>query len=180
MHPSDYPTKFNLQQARLGLSLARRGHNLLDKKHKALLAHMRAAQETARRLRAESAKNVGLAYEALAKAHLDMGRDEVTKYRRPLNGGDGLPFPLAGTAASLDEAYLTWQAAKGILKKLAEAEAVLRRLLVSIRKTQKRAAALGNVIIPVYETRIRYIQAQLEERDRDELARLKAARRFKK
>jgi len=41
------------------------------------------------------------------------------------------------------------------------------------KKTQKLLNALENVIIPQYQQRIKFILATLEERDREEFARLK-------
>ncbi|MCL2203911.1 MAG: V-type ATP synthase subunit D [Defluviitaleaceae bacterium] len=170
MNPSDYPTKYNLLQARQGLKLARQGYDLLDKKRQVLLAELRAAKARLHAVKAETSQAVGQAYEALAQAHLEMGRDAVHALRNQAH------FPLAGTTASLDAAFFTWQRAKKWLVQLADAENSIYRLTQNIRKARKRAAALGNITIPTYETRIKYIQSQLEERSRDELARLKSTR----
>ena len=54
------------------------------------------------------------------------------------------------------------------------------RLAGSIRKTQKRANALKNITIPVYETLVADITNALEEKDREEFTRLKVIKKGKK
>jgi V/A-type H+-transporting ATPase subunit D len=100
-------------------------------------------------------------------AQRDMGAEGVERYRHMAE------YPLAGTTASLDAAFFTWQAAKEALRQWAEAEGALRRLAQAMQKARKRAAALGNVTIPAYEVRIKRIQSQLEERERDEQIRIR-------
>ncbi|MCL2500476.1 MAG: V-type ATP synthase subunit D [Defluviitaleaceae bacterium] len=170
MNPSDYPTKYNLLQAKQSLRLAMQGYDLMDKKRRILLTELRAAKKNFDAICAEADFAVHKAYEALEEVHLEMGRDAVERIRHEPR------YSLAGTTASLDEAFLTWQRAKKTLVILFGALERIHYLTQGIRKAQKKAAALGNVTIPTYEARIRYIQSQLEERTRDELARLKAVK----
>jgi V/A-type H+-transporting ATPase subunit D len=53
------------------------------------------------------------------------------------------------------------------------------RLAMSIKKTQRRANALKNIIIPKYEELTRDISQILEERERDEFTRLKVIKKRK-
>jgi V/A-type H+-transporting ATPase subunit D len=52
-------------------------------------------------------------------------------------------------------------------------------LAVAIKKTQSRANALKNIIIPGYEGSIRFITDALNEKEREEFSRLKVIKRNK-
>jgi len=56
---------------------------------------------------------------------------------------------------------------------LAETENSVYRLANAIRKAQKRANALQNVVIPEFEENIKYITEALEEKEREEFTRQK-------
>ena len=56
---------------------------------------------------------------------------------------------------------------------LAEVENSIYRLTNSIRKTQTRANALQNIVIPRYENTVKYISGSLEEKEREEFSRQK-------
>jgi V/A-type H+-transporting ATPase subunit D len=60
-----------------------------------------------------------------------------------------------------------------MLVELAELENSVYRLAVAIRKTQSRANALKNIIIPGMADTVRYITDALEEKEREEFSRLK-------
>ena len=54
-----------------------------------------------------------------------------------------------------------------------------RRLASSIKKTQKRANALKNITIPMYDNLVYTITNALEEKEREEFTRLKVIKRMK-
>ena len=58
-------------------------------------------------------------------------------------------------------------------------ETSIYRLAVAIRKTQKRANALQNIVIPGLDGTIRVITDALEEKEREEFVRLKVIKRTK-
>ena len=62
---------------------------------------------------------------------------------------------------------------------LAEVENSVYRLANAIRKTQKRANALKNIIIPRFDETVKFITEALEEKDREEFSRLKVIKRQK-
>ena len=62
---------------------------------------------------------------------------------------------------------------KKITTELAEVENSIYRLSVAIRKTQRRANALQNIIIPRNERIVKFISDSLEEKDREEFSRMK-------
>lgn len=62
---------------------------------------------------------------------------------------------------------------------LAEIENSVYRLADAIKKTQKRANALKNIMIPRFEETIKFITDALDEKDREEFSRLKVIKRTK-
>ena len=48
-----------------------------------------------------------------------------------------------------------------------------------IKKTQKRANALKNIVIPRFTESIKFITEALEEKEREEFARMKVIKRTK-
>ena len=88
-----------------------------------------------------------------------------------------IPYSLSETTVSFDEAVHAWKTARELIITHAVLENTIFRLDLHIRKTQKRASALENITIPMYIARIKYIQERLEERERDELARLKLVKK---
>ena len=60
---------------------------------------------------------------------------------------------------------------------LAEIENSIYRLAQAIKKAQKRANALKNIVIPGFDETIRVITEALEEKEREEFVRLKVIKR---
>ena len=84
-----------------------------------------------------------------------------------------IPYGFADTNASIDRGA---KLIKALLPKIctaAEYENSIFSLAKALEKTQKLLNALENVIIPQYKQRVRFILATLEEREREEFARLK-------
>ena len=80
---------------------------------------------------------------------------------------------LADTNTSIDSAAKQIKTMLPQICKAAEYENSIFSLAKALEKTQKLLNALEYVIIPQYESRIRFILATLEERDREEFVRLK-------
>ena len=197
MDTLNFPTKRNLLLARDRLALARKGYDLLDKKRQVLLMELGTARHQLKKAQLQLQAELGTAYNKLSIAQAEMGswRMEKLSQHGNMNActsilfrsvmGVELPhcccedtnaslyYKLHDTTASLDEAVLAW---KSVLKHIiswAGIENTIRQLNLHIKKTQKRANALDNITIPLYMARIKYIEEQLAERERDELARLK-------
>ena len=200
MDTLNFPTKRNLLLAKQRLALARKGYDLLDKKRQVLINELAQVQMQAKQTREDLLNAVSKAHKALAIAHMEMGRERVQNISHGIQKnatvevllrsimGVELPlvnrkpkmsyicYKLDNTTISFDEAVLAWQEALQHIISNAAIENTIHRLQLHIKKTQKRANALGNITIPKYEARIKFIQERLEERERDELARLKLAK----
>jgi V/A-type H+-transporting ATPase subunit D len=84
-----------------------------------------------------------------------------------------MPYSLGDTTAALDEAS---EAFREVLNEIAELSRLLTavwRLAIELRKTQRRVNALQYIFIPDYEETIGFIVSTLEEREREEIFRLK-------
>ena len=86
-------------------------------------------------------------------------------------------YGMGDTCSELDECYLKFYRVKELTRRLAEVETSIYRLADAIKKTQKRANALQNIVIPGLDGTIRFITDALEEKERKEFARLKVIKR---
>ena len=86
-------------------------------------------------------------------------------------------YDFSSSNAAYDEAYNSFHAVKIMLVELAEIENSVYRLAIGIKKTQSRANALDNIIIPGLEDTCRYIGDALEEKEREEFSRLKVIKK---
>ena len=84
-----------------------------------------------------------------------------------------IPYGFADTNASIDRGAKLIKDLLPKICKAAEYENSIFSLAKALEKTQKLLNALENVIIPQYKQRVRFILATLEEREREEFARVK-------
>jgi len=199
MNPEFLPTKHNLLATKKNLLLAKQGHDLLDKKQKVLMRELNKIKKSVNQLQMKLEFALEKAIKMLCVAKAGMGGHAIKKLCNKITPDKDLlisnkiimgvlipkvsaknhtppPYALWESTASIDEAFLAWQKVKFLMQKLAEVETGTRNLSTQLKKTQKRAAALKNIIIPIQEKRIKYISEQLEERERDDLARVRVAR----
>lgn len=191
------PTKGNLIIAKNTLKLSETGYELLDKKRNILIREMMTLIESAKQIQSKIDTTFSDAYAALQRANLEMGIDAVekigfavdveesieVKFRSVM--GVEIPIvvmneeelrPVCGfgdTTVSLDIARKRFDEVKKLTRLLAQIENSVYRLADSIKKTQKRANALKNVMIPRYEAETKLIRNALEEKEREEFSRLK-------
>ena len=196
------PTKGNLLAEKKKLALARTGYELLDKKRNILIREMMQLIDTASTLHDRIVSTFGTAYAALQRANVtggirpdlaeDVPIDSSLEIRyRSVMGVEiriveldksmpaQVPYALSMSSSALDEAYLRFVEAKHLSALIAEVENSVYRLADAIKKTQKRARALQNIIIPGSQATVREITAVLEEKDREEFARMKLIKKNK-
>ena len=90
-----------------------------------------------------------------------------------------LCYGLTQTNSKLDAAYMCFHEAKRMSAKLAEVENSVYRLASAISKTQKRANALQNIVIPRFSRTLKFISDALEEKEREEFSRMKVIKKQK-
>ena len=93
--------------------------------------------------------------------------------------GQNPTYAFYTTKESLDKARIAFEKVKTLTIRLSMVENSAYRLAVAIKKTQKRANALKNIIIPKYEAQVRFISNSLEEKEREEFSRQKVIKSTK-
>ena len=196
------PTKGNLIATKHSLTLATTGYELMDRKRNILTREMMGLISQAEALQSRIDSTFSEAYDALMLANITMGKtihiaesvpvDQSVEIRyRSVMGveiptvlADGsdqmLTYGLSVTNSALDDALMKFHRVKELTKELAELENTIYRLASAIKKTQKRANALQNIVIPGYEETITLITEALEEKEREEFSRLKVIKAQKK
>ncbi len=194
-------TKGNLMAAKRSLKQAQLGYELMDRKRNILIREMVSLTAKAKELGDSLENTFAEAYLALQNANIlngviidKTGRMPVDdsiqiKYRSvmgieipEISGGNGKPslcYHLSGTDSNYDRAYVSFTKAKMTGLMLAEVENSVYRLSVAIRKTQKRANALKNILIPTYREQVKFISNALEEKEREEFSRQKIIKAVK-
>lgn len=191
------PTKGNLMMAKNTLRLSKQGYEMLDKKRNILIREMMQLIEEAKEVETKIEEIFAQAYKALEGANMLMSINAVEEHAHSaefensvevdLRSVMGVEIPVvrakktpgrpiygfSNTTSALDEAYLKFNEVKLLTVKLTEIENSVYRLAMNIKKTQKRANALENITIPLYETLVKDITNSLDEKDREEHSRLK-------
>lgn len=190
-----FPTKGNLISTKRSLDLAKVGYELLDRKRNILVREMMMMIDTAGKIQDEIASTYDRAYKALQQANMTLGIIDEIARAVPIENGVTIDFRsvmgveipivklepseprvyygLSETNSTLDEAYVCFDSVKRLTAVLAEVENSVYRLADAIKKTQKRANALRNIIIPRFEHAVKFITDALDEKDREEFSRLK-------
>ncbi len=190
-----FATKGNLINAKHSLKQAQLGYELMDRKRNILIREMVMLTDKAKELSGSLEQTFAEAYEALRTANIidgvileksksmpvdrsvSISTRSVMGIELPkLSGGDPEPrlcYSLADTDSCFDKAYVCFLKAKQTGIMLAEIENSVYRLSVAIRKSQKRANALKNILIPMYRDQVKFISEALEEKEREEFSRQK-------
>lgn len=202
MSQATVPTKGNLIAVKKSLSLALVGYDLMDKKRNILVRELMALIEKSKEIQATIDDAFAAAYRALERANITLGFCEEISKTIPIDTsleldsrsimGVEIPilridkpaerrlcYGLGNTNARLDEAVALFTKAKELTVELAEIENSVYRLTVAIKKTQKRANALKNIMIPRFEEEVKFISDALDEKDREEFSRLKVIKKNK-
>ncbi len=195
------PTKGNLLATKKTLELSRTGFELLDRKRNILIREMMALIGRAAKIQDQIDNTYDEAYAALQKANITLGISGELSRTVPIDNNLNvayrsvmgveipmvsldtasipIPFGLNATNIILDNAYNKFNEVKRLTAELAEVENSVYRLADAIKKTQKRANALKNIMIPRFEAGVKMITNALEEKDREEFSRLKVIKHQK-
>jgi len=191
-------TKIELFRYKRSNQVATMVHKILDDKRKVLLKTIEEMITEANKARGGIWEPLQDVYQSVNEAYLSLGTSTVNsvaesspavmqveaKIKRVVDvkipslivsekDTKSVPYGFADTNASIDRAAKQIKTMLPKICKAAEYENSIFSLAKALEKTQKLINALQNVIIPMYQQRIRFILATLEERDREEFARLK-------
>lgn len=194
-----FPTKGNLIRLKKSLELAETGYDLLDRKRNILVRETMLLVDRAREVSGKIRETYSSAYKALQSANISLGTVDEIALSIPVDEGIrmtgrsvmGVVIPKVSLPAaepnnsygyrrtdiSLDIACRRFNEVKALTAQLAEIESSVFRLAEGIRKTQKRANALKNIVIPRFKVQIKTISDMLDEKEREEFSRLKVIKK---
>ena len=202
MSTTVFATKGNLISTQRSLALAKTGYELMDKKRNILIREMMLLVDKVTSVQSEIDKVFSEAYASLIEANLSSGVIQSIAEAVPEEKGvrvrtksvmgvevpivtleerreGAVPYGLSETDSALDIAYSKFAQVKDLCVKLAEIENSVYRLAIAIKKTQRRANSLKNIVIPRQEATVKFIVNTLEEKEREEFTRLKVIKRMK-
>lgn len=191
-----FATKGNLISTQRSLALAKTGYELMDKKRNILIREMMLLVDKVTSVQSEIDKVFSEAYASLIEANLSSGVIQSIAEAVPEEKGvrvrtksvmgvevpivtleerreGAVPYGLSETDSALDIAYSKFAQVKDLCVKLAEIENSVYRLAIAIKKTQRRANSLKNIVIPRQEATVKFIVNTLEEKEREEFSRMK-------
>ncbi len=196
-----FPTKGNLMATKKSNSLAHLGYELMDRKRNILTREMMQLLDDVKLLRDQITETYQEAYDALQKANMTLGVISEMVDAVPVDTGisisyrsvmgveipkisyekQGMTFMYGFESGNskLDYAFQCFLRVKELTVVLAEVENSVYRLANAIRKSQKRANALKNIVIPEFEANIKFISDALEEKEREEFSRQKVIKATK-
>jgi len=190
------PTKSSLLALKKQIVILEEGYELLERKREILTRLVYERLNFYRDLRQQASNSLSASYRWLGVTQMRMGSQKIRQVALRLKpalrvkilprSNMGVEYPaiqiaklalepvgLLGSDASLDETRVHLLDSVSLLAQLGEAEISLLRMLEEQRKTQKRVNALKYNVIPRYQETIRYIQAALEEEERNTLFQIK-------
>ncbi len=191
-------TKIELLKYKRSSQVALMVQKILDDKRKVLLKNIEEMIQAASSARGGIWDPLQEIYSSVNEAYLTLGTGTVdsvaestppamevdVKVRRVVDvkvpvltvsekDTKSVPYGFADTNSSIDRAAKQIKILLPKICKAAEYENSIFSLAKALEKTQKLLNALENVIIPQYQERVRFILATLEEREREEFAKLK-------
>ena len=191
-------TKIELFKYKRSNQVASMVQKILDDKRKVLLKNIEEMISEAQKTRGGIWEPLQEIYESVNESYLSLGVATVDSVAQSTPGvmevesnvkrvvdvtipvltvtekdTKSIPYGFADTNASIDRGAKLIKDLLPKICKAAEYENSIFSLAKALEKTQKLLNALENVIIPQYKQRVRFILATLEEREREEFARLK-------
>jgi len=193
------PTRMDLLEIRKKLILAEKGHKLLEEKRDALVEKFFEVIDKRNHLSRELDEEFRVAFSSLIQAQMILGEKKVEDISHLSKDIGEISFetdnimgvkiprmnteeiiiekkPLYGfseTCSKLDDSKKLFSTLLNRLIELAGLEAIIKSLTVEIEKTKRRVNVLENNLIPKLKSTRKYIEMQLEEREREDFFRRK-------
>ena len=193
------PTRMDLLEIRKKLVLAEKGHKLLEEKRDALVEKFFEVIDKRNQRSKELDEEFKGAFMSLIQAQMILGEkkvedaayltedigeivfqtDNIMGVKIPKVSAEDIKTemkPTYGffeTCSKLDDAKTAFNKLLTKLVELADLEAGIKSLTVEIEKTKRRVNVLENNLIPKLHATRKYIEMQLEEREREDFFRRK-------
>jgi V/A-type H+/Na+-transporting ATPase subunit D len=193
------PTRMELLSIRKKLTLAEKGHNLLEQKRDSLVERFFSVIDKRNELVNDLDALFQQAFQSLIQSQMILGEEQVDRIARlaPRAGelhftqdnimGVKIPkmddssfsipkepsYGMAESCAKLDDSQQQFRDIMQKVLQLADLEGGIKSLAVEIEKTKRRVNVLENNLIPKLKATQKYIEMQLEEREREDFFRRK-------
>lgn len=195
------PTKTNLMKLQESLRITKQGHELLERKRiiltKELERYLKQGEEVKNEVKMLMEEGMTL----IRNANIELGIDNLTNISNGVKIDNyidiknitlmGTEIPSAvhkkevvkrnygfyNTTNAVDQSILKFNEIQEKLIELAILENTIYRLKKSIEKVRTRSNALQNIIIPENQKNVQDISDKLDEREREEFARLKVVKK---
>jgi len=185
------PTKSDLIRVKERLAFAEEGHDLLEQKREILVMELMQKLEQVKLLERDLDTRIKTAYPSLKRMLVVVGRERAERLSQDINyrfelkeksvsiagmNMSGLEVRLpnvelkyspVNSFAECDETVVEFFELLKICTELAAVRTITWRLAREGRKTQRRVNALEKMVIPSASGTKVYIEAALEERDRE-------------
>ena len=193
------PTRMDLLDIRKKLVLAEKGHKLLEEKRDALVEKFFGIIHTRNELANQIDNNFKDSFQSLVQAQMILGEkrvqevsylsqdigevyfetDNIMGVKIPKINPENIKkdikpdYSFFETCSKLDDVQKNFKHLLSKLIELADLEGGIKSLAVEIEKTKRRVNVLENNLIPKLISTIKYIEMQLEEREREDFFRRK-------
>lgn len=185
------PTKSNLIREKERLNLALEGYDLLERKREILVMELMKRVDEVRILERAIEKRTSTAYPAMRRMLIAVGRERAAKLaegkeidfqaveRKVSVAGIVAPtleaevpprrlgYSFVNSFADCDETMLEFTELLKLIAEMAGMRSIVWRLAKELKKTQRRVNALEKMVIPESRERKHFIEAALEERERE-------------
>ncbi len=195
------PTKSNLIKLQSSLKITKQGYELLERKRLILSKELEKYLGKEKDLEQQLFELMEVGKSLVRNVNIDIGIDNFTNISNGVKFDDyidiknktlmGCEIPSAvhkqeivkrnygfyNTTQAVDEAIFKFNEIQDKLIELAILENTIYRLKNEMERVRERANALKNIIIPENEKNLKQISSIIDEREREEFARLKVVKK---
>lgn len=190
-----------MMRLQTSLKITKQGHDLLDRKKIVLTREIEKYIKVHQGLRKELSELMENGKELVKSVNIEIGIDKFAKIADTVPVDDyidiknvtlmGVEIPSAvhkqeeivrtydfyNTTNNVDETMIKFNKIQEKLIEYAILDNTIERLQKAVEKVRKRANALQNIIIPEMEDNLKNIVETIDEREREEFARLKVVKK---
>ena len=197
------PTRGDLVNLKKDEVFINKAVSLLDEKLIVLTIKLKELINKTNKLKKELNEKIAIALKELSYSNLEMGLDAIdqvadtsrkkseVKIREVSFMGIVIPeielieferelpdFGIFRTSIHLEQAQKLFSEVLRIVIELSGTENSAYKLLIELKKTQKRLNALEYILIPDYQKTINYIESILEESEREDIVAMKISKDY--
>lgn len=195
------PTKTNMMKLQNSLKITKQGYELLERKKLVLTKELEKYNKIYNDLQKNLYDMIGEGKELVKSVNIEIGSEKFMKIAEKVEIDDyldiknvtlmGVEIPSVvhiqekvvrsydfyDTTNKVDETMFHFNKIQELLIDYTILDNTIKKIKIAIEKVRKRANALQNIIIPEMEENYKAIVNELDEREREEFARLKVVKK---